>query len=58
MEDRVSAGLGDENNTKKDKAMVEQVVVKGRKNKDKSSSEKSGETEECIHQHPTLQGAA
>ena len=58
MEDRTSAGLGDENNPKKDKAMVGQVVANGDKNRDKSSSEKSGETEECIQQQPSLQGPA
>lgn len=58
MEDRKSAGLEDENNPRKDKAMVLQEVAKGSKNKDKLSLEKSGETEECIQQHPTLQGAA
>ena len=48
----------EENTPKKDKAMVEEVVANGGKNKDKSSSEKSEETEECIQQHPTLQEAA
>lgn len=58
MEDRKSAGLGDKNNPKWDKAMVEQVVANGGKNRENSSSEKSGETEECMKKQPTLQGPA
>ena len=58
MEDKISASLEDENNTKKNKAIVEQVVARGVKNKHKLSPEKSGETEECMQQHQRLQGAA
>ena len=56
MKDRKAARLEDENNPTMSKAMVEQVVGAGGKKKDKLSSEKSGETTECIQQLPTLQG--
>lgn len=58
MEDRKAACLEDENNPKMGKAMVEQVVGTGGKKKDNLSSEKSGETTECIQQLPTLKGGA
>lgn len=46
MEERKSAGLEDDDNPKKIKVLVEEVVGKGGENKDKLSSEKSRDTEE------------
>ncbi|XP_070342472.1 uncharacterized protein [Equus asinus] len=49
--------LEGEKNPKKGHVFVEQVIAKGGENKDKLSSEKLRETEECVQHHPGPQGA-